>query len=146
MPELQLVAGERVLGSFENFLFLARMEPLKYFLTIWTLWHVFQADACGLHFGNASVPAGVGAAWETDSCFFFFCPHFQWFQSRSSSPCIDKHHPLIWTLLLPVEELLFTWWREEAEWIQVPSETVHRHLQFLPFLCTGYFPLCVRIK
>lgn len=72
MPELQLVAGERVLGSFENFLFLARMEPLKYFLTIWTLWHVFQADACGLHFGNASVPAGVGAAWETDSCFFFF--------------------------------------------------------------------------
>lgn len=67
MPELQLVAGERVLGTFENFLFLARMEPLEYFLTMWTLWHVFQADACGLQFENASVPAGVGTALETDS-------------------------------------------------------------------------------
>lgn len=51
MPELQLVAGERVLGSFENFLFLARMEPLKYFLTMWTLWHFLQANACGCSLG-----------------------------------------------------------------------------------------------
>lgn len=52
---------------------------------------------------------------------FFFCPNSQWFQSRSSSPFMDKHLALIWTLLLlfPVEELFFTWWGEEAEWIQV---------------------------
>lgn len=74
MPELQLVAGERVLGSFASFLFLARMKPLKYFLTMGTLWHFFQADACGLQFRNASVPSGVGTALETDSCFFFFAP------------------------------------------------------------------------
>jgi len=76
--------------------------------------------------GNTSVPAGVGAARGT-RIPPLFAPvvlnagcYFQRVRRGSSSPRVDTQLTASWALLLPVEELVFSWrGEEEAEGIQV---------------------------